>query len=134
MERVDAIVAGLRPRFAAVRDLPEEQRPQAAERVRAELRAQVAVLVKPEQKPKYDVLLAETAAQRSGQPTRGRVYVLGADGKPQAVPVRLGISDGSMTEVIGDGLQPGQEVIVGLQGGAPSTPRAAPSGGPRPPF
>jgi len=134
MEKVDAIVAGLRPRFAALRELPEEQRPQASERVRAELRAQVAALVKPEQKPKYDALLAETAAQRSGQATRGRVYVLDADGKPQSVPVRLGISDGSMTELVGGGLQPGQDIIVGLQGGAsPSSSRPS-SGGPRPPF
>lgn len=134
MEKVDAILVALRPRFAALRELPEDQRPQASERVRAELRAQVAALVTPEQKPKYEALLAETASQRSGQATRGRVYTLGADGKPQAVSLRLGISDGSMTEVIGGGLQPGQDVIVGLQGGAAPSSRPSSTSGPRPPF
>lgn len=63
---------------------------------------------------------------------RGRVYVLGDDGKPRAVAVRLGIGDGSMTELLGGGLQPGQPVIVGTVG---SSPVAAPRPrGPRAPF
>jgi len=47
---------------------------------------------------------------------RGRVWVLDADGKPRAVLVRLGISDGTNTEVIGDGLAEREAVIVGLAG------------------
>jgi HlyD family secretion protein len=43
----------------------------------------------------------------------GRVWVLGADGKPTAVPLRLGISDGTFTEVLGGALTEGQEVMVG---------------------
>ncbi len=66
--------------------------------------------------------------------TRGRVYVLDGQGKPKPVAVRLGVSDGSMTELIttadGDALAEGAEVVVGTQ---------APAGGnkpssPRPPF
>jgi len=34
---------------------------------------------------------------------KGRVYTLGADGKPQAVAVRIGVSDGSSTEVLEGG-------------------------------
>lgn len=70
---------------------------------------------------------------------RGRLLVLDAEGKPRAVPVRLGISDGSFTELLpgpsgGDGgLTEGAEVVVGVQGGsAPTSGR--PPGGPRLPF
>jgi HlyD family secretion protein len=67
---------------------------------------------------------------------RGRVYILGADGKPQAVPVRIGVSDGSSTEVLegsdsGAGLAEGTEVITGIK----NVPSAKPGGsGARTPF
>lgn len=44
---------------------------------------------------------------------RAPVHVL-ADGKPKAVTVRVGASDGNVTEIAGD-LKPGDEVIVGVQ-------------------
>jgi len=49
--------------------------------------------------------------------TRGRgasqtVYVLEA-GKPRAVSIRTGVSNGTMTEVLGGDLQPGMQVITG---------------------
>ena len=56
------------------------------------------------------------------------VAALGADGKPQAFDVRLGISDGSMTELMmapdssaAAALKAGAEVIVGTQSAAPRT-------------
>ena len=67
---------------------------------------------------------------------KGRVYTLGTDGKPQAVAVRIGVSDGSSTEVLesGEGAAPlaeGTEVITGIK----SAPSAKPGGsGARTPF
>jgi HlyD family secretion protein len=63
----------------------------------------------------------------SGLP--GRVWVVGAGGKPEAVPIRLGITDGTNTEMIEGPLKDSQEVIVGLGGATPSRP--ATPGGPR---
>ncbi|MCX8517926.1 MAG: efflux RND transporter periplasmic adaptor subunit [Rhodoferax sp.] len=73
--------------------------------------------------------------------TRGRIYVLDAQGKPQALQVRLGISDGSMTELLSGRsdspeLVEGALVIVGSQmpgnnTGNSNSPRPS---GPRPPF
>jgi HlyD family secretion protein len=60
---------------------------------------------------------------------RGRVWVLDAAGKPKAVTVRLGISDGTFTEVSGGDLTDQQQVIVGL--GGDRTPAASGRGGPR---
>jgi HlyD family secretion protein len=71
--------------------------------------------------------------------SRGRIHLLGADGKPRAFNVRLGVTDGLMTELLPIGnsadaalLQAGAEVIVGVTNpNAPAVgaPRGA-SGGP----
>jgi HlyD family secretion protein len=67
------------------------------------------------------------ASGQRGSGLAGRVWTLGAGGKPQPVPVQLGVSDGSSTEVLG-GISEGQEVIVGLTGSGdrPSQPGAGP--------
>src|SRR5262245_30766996 len=59
----------------------------------------------------------------------GRVWIVGTDGKLEAVQLRLGITDGTNTEVVEGPLKDRQEVIVGLAAGA--TPRPAAPGGPR---
>ncbi len=118
--KLEPIFAALRTRFAAQRDLPEEQRAKALQAARAELRAQIEEILKPEQKPRYAELVAEIAG-RSSQPARGRVWVLD-NGKPKAIDVRTGLTDGAATEISGDGLNEGVEVIVGAQGAAGSAP------------
>jgi HlyD family secretion protein len=60
--------------------------------------------------------------------TRGRVWVLDATGKPKAIPIQLGISDGTMTEVTGGELADQEQVLVGVGGDRPSS---GGSGGPR---
>src|SRR5215468_8526011 len=49
-----------------------------------------------------------------GQP--GRVWVLGEDGKPRAVALSLGISDGTRSEVVGGPLAEQTQVIIGTGG------------------
>jgi hypothetical protein len=56
------------------------------------------------------------------------VWIVGADGKPAAVPVQLGIGDGTFTEVARGEIKEGQQVIVGLV--APGPP-PQPGTGPR---
>jgi len=77
---------------------------------------------------------------RSGGPAlnRGRLYVLDAEGRPKALSVRLGVSDGSMTELLVGPNPPaelaeGSEVLVGIKQPAGSAAVRPPSG-PRPPF
>jgi HlyD family secretion protein len=97
LEKVDAIYADVRPRFMQLRDLPAEERPKARERISADVRARIGDLFTPEQKPKYAAILAEAGSRTT---TRGRIYLLGEDGKPKAFNVRLGITDGTSTELI----------------------------------
>ena len=42
------------------------------------------------------------------------VWVVGADGKPAAVPVTLGLTDGRMSEITSGNLKEGQQVIIGM--------------------
>ncbi|MCX7042417.1 MAG: efflux RND transporter periplasmic adaptor subunit [Gammaproteobacteria bacterium] len=63
--------------------------------------------LRPEQQARWD---AELLAMTSGK--RAPVYKL-VDGKPEQVTIRVGTSDGSRTEIIGDGLAEGDLVIIG---------------------
>jgi len=111
--KLEPIFTAMRAKFAALRDLPEEQRGKASQAARSEMRAKVEEILKPEQKPRYAELVAELAG-RSGQPTRGRVWLL-ENGKPKGIDVRVGLTDGTATEVSGEELGEGTEVIVGTQ-------------------
>lgn len=58
----------------------------------------------------------------------GRVFVLDGEGKPKAVPVKTGLTDGAMTEIVAGEIAEGAEVVVGAT--APSK-SAAGAPGPR---
>ena len=76
-------------------------------------------------------------AEAQGKRWQGtpKVWILTPEGFLRPIPVRLGVSDEQYTELIDDGLQAGQEVIIGLmdqdgRGGSSSRP-ARTSGPPR---
>jgi HlyD family secretion protein len=134
LEKVDAIYADVRPKFMQLRDLPAEERNRARERISAEVRARIGDILTPEQKPGYAAILAESVSRTS---TRGRIYLLADDGKPRAYNVRLGITDGTSTELIvppnspdAAELKEGAVVIIGTNapGSTAAPPRPA---GPR---
>ena len=95
--KVDTVFADARTRYQGLRDVAAEERPKARDRITAELRARVGDLLNAEQKLKYATMLAEAASRTS---SRGRIYLLDAEGKAVAYSVRLGISDGSSTELL----------------------------------
>jgi HlyD family secretion protein len=110
-----------------LRDLPNEaERRRQVERVRAETNARIADILTPAQRPAWQRLLAESGGR--GGAVAGRVYIL-EDGAPTPVNVRLGLTDGSSTEVLGDGLTEGVQVVVGVADAGRAQPAAAPSGG-----
>lgn len=127
--RIEPIFAESRNKFMGLRELPEEARARAGGAIRAELRAKIEEVLKPGQKPRFAEIAAEFAARpgSSAATTRGRLWLL-TDGRPQLLEVRLGLSDGAMTEVSGEGVAEGLEVIVGTQGGGAAPAQKA--GGP----
>ena len=129
--KVDAIFSGMREKFMAARDLPEPEKAKAQERNRTEIREKVSALLNPDQKKRYEEMATEAQAARAGGTGggTGRIWVVDAEGKPKAISVRLGLTDGSMTEIISGELKEGSEVIVGLQ--SPTTAKPA-TGAPGP--
>ena len=114
--KVDAIFAGMSDKFRAARDLPEAEKAKAQERNRREIREKVSAILTPEQKKRYDEMASESQAVRAGGGGgSGRIWIVGEDGKAKAVEVRLGLTDGSMTEIVSGDIREGQEVIVGQQ-------------------
>ena len=83
------------------------------------------------QPPAETSAAAPSPAARARQGGPGRVWVLGRNGRPVAVPVTLGISDGVSTEVTSGDLRAGDQVLVGLESETITTP--SPSAAPRMP-
>ncbi|MCX7150915.1 MAG: efflux RND transporter periplasmic adaptor subunit [Rhodocyclales bacterium] len=128
--KLDAIFAGMRDKFKAARDLPEADKTKAQERNRAEIREKVTVILTTEQKQRYNEMASEAQAARAGGGGgSGKVWIIGEDGSPKAIDVRLGLTDGSMTEIVSGDIKEGTEVIVGLQTVAGAKPSGMP--GPR---
>jgi RND family efflux transporter MFP subunit len=67
---------------------------------------------------------------KGGQVTRreDRIWVL-ENGKPRAIVVKAGISDGQFTEVTGESLTEGMQILVGVDNGKQASGSQAPAGG-----
>ncbi len=106
---------------------PQEEIERMAKQLRNEQDRQIAAILSPEQRKKFDEM-----RQRRGQnpAQRGQVWVL-EKGKPKPVTVFIGVSDGAFSEMVRGDLKEGQEVIVGTRAKSGDTGRAASSGGTR---
>ncbi|MDB5423417.1 MAG: efflux transporter periplasmic adaptor subunit [Phenylobacterium sp.] len=140
----EAIQADQRPKMMAAFAAAGGDRKQAGEamrKIREESFAKLDPLLKPAQKTKLVALRATMAQARGGRGggmTGGVVYVL-KDGKPSPVPVRVGATDGTNTQIVGP-LKAGDQVITGggpkpkaKAGGTPfgGQPAGGPGGGQR---
>lgn len=129
--KLDAIFAGMRDKFMALRDAPEGDRQKMAERNRGDMRAQIMDILNPEQKKKYEQIIAEGSDRRGGG-ARGRIYVLDGKRQPKPIEVRLGLTDGTTTEVISQDVKEGMDVITGtVQAQQQETSRSRQPSGPR---
>ncbi len=122
--RLEAIQQETRSSIAALSRDNEDERRRQIQKLRAESRVRIAAMLNDEQRVRYEEMQAEGRAA-----TRGRVWVMDEAGKPKAVNVRLGLSDGSFSELVGANLKEGTQVIVGTAGPAGSRP-AQKAGGP----
>lgn len=127
-KEVDALLAEARDAFRALQGSDAAARREQGRTLRSELEQKVAALLDPGQKAKFDELKKRFADSRDAPGQTGRVFVLGASGRPEGITVRIGATDGGVTEVL-SGLKPGQDVIVG--GGPRSAEAQRPTFGPR---
>ena len=128
--KLEPILQEGRDKFRALmtRNPTEGERRIEGQKIRESSREQIRAILTPDQRGKYDQQVAEQAGGRAGAGSSGRVFLLDPDGKPKAVTVQLGISDGNFTEIVGGELKDGQEIITGA-GERPGAPR--PATGPR---
>ncbi len=132
-EQKKAIAAIMQERRAGFREamagMSEDERRAVFRKARAEMIAKVAAALDPERRTKFEAMMQEgRGAPQQGTP--GRVYVLGEDGLPRAVPVMLGPTDGAYTELLSGELTEGQPVIVGGGPRPAATTPATPAGPP----
>ena len=127
--KVEAIMAEERTKALAKASGDPTAMRQAMRAMMQTVLTRIEPILKPAQKEKLVALRARMAAMGGGRGrggmTSGVVYVL-RDGKPTAVPVRVGATDGSFTQIVGP-LKAGDEVIVG---GGPKPKAKAAQGGP----
>lgn len=128
LKAIDAILAENREATRAARTglSPEERRSLAAS-MRRETAAKISQALDPERRAKFEEMTREARAARGGG-TPGRVYLLDEKGEPRPVPVRTGVSDGSITEIVSGDVPEGAKIIIG--GGPKAAPTTA-SRGPR---
>jgi HlyD family secretion protein len=113
-KELDAALAEMRKVFGgpAAESEPGARREQARA-ARQEFEQRISAVLDAEQRQKFNDIRQRFAEGREGRATQtGRVFVLGPNGKPVGVTVRLGASDGGSTEVV-SGLEAGREVIIG---------------------
>jgi len=88
-------------------ETPEDRRRQVA-KLRAERRSRIAAMLNDEQRARYEEIVAESRTV-----TRGRVWTLDENGEPKAVNVRLGLTDGTYTELVRGDLKEGMQLVIG---------------------
>jgi HlyD family secretion protein len=126
-KRLESILQDSREQLRGLSGVPEADRRARGQKIREAARSRIREILNDDQKARYDQM-----AGGEGRPgIRGRVWVIGPDGKPVPVPLTLGLSDGGATEVLRGELNEGQDVIVGAagaarSGGGPPTPQSAP--------
>jgi HlyD family secretion protein len=114
-KKLEPILQEGREQFRSLQGLAEAERRAKAQKIREAQRARIREILTDEQKTRYDEMTASAGEARSG--TAGRVWIIGPDGKPAAVSLTLGLSDGAATEVLRGELREGQEIIVGSASG-----------------
>jgi HlyD family secretion protein len=80
-----------------------------------------ALRYEPPDPPKKNMFGPPQDQPKNAEVSRGarhQLWVVGADGKPKALPVTIGHTNGSFTEVSGPGLRLGLQVITGQLAGA----------------
>ena len=128
-DRLDVILSERRRAAGAMlaESDPTARRERFAQ-ARREFIEQVSAILTPAQQTKFreigERFAPATRDSRAGQVAR--VYVLGADGKPQPVQIRTGATDGGLTEILSGPIEAGRDAIIGGGPKTAETPRTFP--------
>jgi HlyD family secretion protein len=110
-QRAD-VESALQETFANIRrQMQAAQAGGARPNFQALIRRALSDVLTADQMRLYDELAAERQSSRQDV-RRGQLWVETADGRLQARPVGLGLSDGQFTQILGDGLEEGDRVVT----------------------
>lgn len=115
------IAAARAEQRARMQGLPADAdaRRQQTQAARQRLVSRLNAVLTPDQRARLAALRG--GARQGGTP--GTVWVLDGNGAPRSVAVRTGITDGTTTEILSGGLEPGAVVVVGQdRAGAAAAP------------
>ncbi len=128
---IDALLNESREAGRAARaGLSPEERRNLAQTLRRETGARIALALDPDRRKLFEDMQREARAARGGGGTPGRLYAMDAKGEPRPISVRTGVTDGTITEIVGGDVDLGAKIIIG--GGPKAAPAAsAPARGPR---
>ncbi|HYY74584.1 MAG TPA: hypothetical protein VE662_07135, partial [Solirubrobacterales bacterium] len=132
--KLDTILEETRRQRRALGDgMSEDERQEQAKSIRQARRERIREILTPDQRARFDQGVGRDAVRDEASGVSGRVWVLGRGGQPTPVAVRLGVTDGKVTEVLEGDLSEGQEVIVGraVPEAVPGPPASAPGAAPR---
>jgi HlyD family secretion protein len=124
--KLEAIQNETRDRIRALTAEDPEERRKQAERLRTDSRLRIAEILDPDQRARYEEM---NASRRGSGVTSGRVWVVDDTGKLRSVNVRIGLADGTSSEVVSGALQEGTQVVIGTR--ADKMARTQAKGGPR---
>lgn len=111
IQAFDAVLADMRGSFMTMAgEQDANARRERARALRKDFEDRIASLLTEDQRPGFAAIRERFA--ESGAAQFARVFVLDSNRKPQGLTIRIGASDGAMTEVV-SGLAPGQDVIIG---------------------
>lgn len=126
--KLEEILSDTRERIRSIQTEDKAERRRQSERLRAESRTRIAEILDPAQRKRYEEMTASGAGEGRAA-AGGRVWVVDDTGKLAGLDVRLGLTDGTYTEVLGGALQDGTQVVIGSA--ADKVARTQPKGGPR---
>ena len=89
-------------------ETPEDRQRQIS-KLRAERRARISAMLNDTQRARYNEMVVEARSV-----TRGRVWTLGENGEVKPVNVRLGLTDGTYTELVSGNLKESTQLIIGV--------------------
>ena len=128
--KLEAILNETRDRISAIATEDKGERRKQSERLRADSRTRIAEILNPEQRKRYEEMTPGRAGGGGRVVTSGRIWMLDDSGKPTAVNVRIGLADGTYSELVSGELKEGAQVIVGTQADAKGRAQQT-KGGPR---
>ena len=128
--KVEALMAEQRAKMSAISAEDQTERRRQMERLRAESRGRIAEVLNADQRARYEAM-SGGGRTRGGAATSGRVWVPDAGARPKAVNVRLGLSDGTYSELVAGELVEGMDVIVSVASDAAKSRPQQQQKGPR---